>query len=379
MTDDHTVTNDTVSNGSGGQSDLDGGAESIDTGVAVFVLPASGWLRVTGPDSTKFLDSLISQDLRSVEPGEVCFGLLLEPQGKMGFSIDLALVDENEWLVGTDVDRGAELMNALRRFLIRVAVDLVPVETGAVIEVIGEGFDDVFGHLNAIPPVPGRLSTSTLSADDGAAPDERTATHSVTTPDGTYSVVWYRSDWIYPRFVGVVTVAPAGAAAPENDADRHGGGPDGPEYAADMVTTMADTLEDHGVVTGDPVLRERRRIQAGVPAAATELDGIIPQEAGIVQRRVSFTKGCFMGQELVCRIDSRGHVNRRLVRLGAAEAVEVGSELSLDTKVVGTVTSGAQTDSGWFGLGFVRREVSEAATLTAGGVAVTVRSASSGF
>ena len=87
---------------------------------------------------------------------------------------------------------------------------------------------------------------------------------------------------------------------------------------------------------------------------------------------MSFTKGCFVGQELVCRIDSRGHVNRflrHLVPAGDDVVLPVGAEVTVGDKVVGTVTSSAPG----IALGYVRREVEPPADATVGGVDVTVR------
>lgn len=90
---------------------------------------------------------------------------------------------------------------------------------------------------------------------------------------------------------------------------------------------------------------ERLRIEAGVPAMGTELtERTIPAEAGVVERSVSFTKGCFTGQELVARIDSRGgNVPRHLRRLEADDpaALPVGADVVVEGQVVGEVTSSA--------------------------------------
>jgi folate-binding protein YgfZ len=90
---------------------------------------------------------------------------------------------------------------------------------------------------------------------------------------------------------------------------------------------------------------ERLRIEAGWPAMGAELTpATIPGEAGIVDLAASLTKGCYTGQELVARIDSRGgHVPRRLRRLRADEGVELaaGSTLVVDGKEAGWVTSAA--------------------------------------
>jgi folate-binding protein YgfZ len=100
---------------------------------------------------------------------------------------------------------------------------------------------------------------------------------------------------------------------------------------------------------------ERARVAAGWPRMGAELtDKTIPAETGIVDRAVSFTKGCFTGQELVARIDSRGgNVPRHLRGLRLTEDTEVGAEVVVDGKVVGTITSVA----GDIALAYVGRDV----------------------
>jgi folate-binding protein YgfZ len=88
---------------------------------------------------------------------------------------------------------------------------------------------------------------------------------------------------------------------------------------------------------------EAVRIEAGIPAMGRELDErTIPAEAGVVERSVSFTKGCYTGQELVARIDSRGgNVPRHLrgVVVAAESAPPVGAAVQVDGKDVGSLTS----------------------------------------
>ena len=115
---------------------------------------------------------------------------------------------------------------------------------------------------------------------------------------------------------------------------------------------------------------ERRRITAGLPRMGAELtEKTIPAETGLIDLTVSFTKGCYTGQELVARIDSRGgHVPRHLRRLSSTGPLSAGTELTApDGKSVGSVTSGAcHPDGGWVGLGYVRRGVDPPATVRAG-------------
>ena len=115
---------------------------------------------------------------------------------------------------------------------------------------------------------------------------------------------------------------------------------------------------------------ERTRIEAGVPAMGHELtDATIPAEAGVVARSVSFTKGCFTGQELVARIDSRGgNVPRHLRGVVTDGRLPVGAELTVDGKVVGQVTSSVDGRA----LAYVARAVEPPATADVGGAPVEI-------
>ena len=114
-------------------------------------------------------------------------------------------------------------------------------------------------------------------------------------------------------------------------------------------------------VTADEL--ERLRIEAGVPAWGKELDdSILPAEAGLDETHVSFTKGCYPGQEPIARLHYRGHVNRRL-RVLDVESAARGDEIRLGEKAVGRVTSAVPGRA----LGYVRSQVSEDAELEIAG------------
>jgi tRNA-modifying protein YgfZ len=108
---------------------------------------------------------------------------------------------------------------------------------------------------------------------------------------------------------------------------------------------------------------ERARIEAGIPAWGKELDdSILPAEAGLDETHISFTKGCYPGQEPIARLRHRGHVNRRL-RVLAVEGAGPGDEISWSGKAVGRVTSAVPGVA----LGYVRTEVPDEGTLQVGG------------
>jgi folate-binding protein YgfZ len=108
---------------------------------------------------------------------------------------------------------------------------------------------------------------------------------------------------------------------------------------------------------------ESARIEAGVPAWGKELDEtILPAEAGLDQTHISFTKGCYPGQEPVARLHHRGHVNRRL-RVLEVEAAKPGDVISHGGKTVGRITSAVPGRA----LAFVRVEVPDDAELEVAG------------
>jgi folate-binding protein YgfZ len=115
---------------------------------------------------------------------------------------------------------------------------------------------------------------------------------------------------------------------------------------------------------------ERLRIVARTPRWGRELDDrVLPAEAGLEERAISFTKGCYPGQEPVARLHYRGHPNRglRVLSLEGAELPLYDAELQLDGKAVGRVTSAVPDGGGGvLALAYVRREVSPDAVLALG-------------
>ncbi|HJQ96638.1 MAG TPA: hypothetical protein VJ935_13155 [Acidimicrobiia bacterium] len=112
---------------------------------------------------------------------------------------------------------------------------------------------------------------------------------------------------------------------------------------------------------------ERLRIEAGEPVMGVDVDeGTIPQETGLVDEAVSFTKGCFLGQELVARLDSRhGRVNRHLRRVRLEEVPELPAPVTDDG---GFITSAAVVSEGALGLGLLHRRINSGDQIEAAGV-----------
>jgi tRNA-modifying protein YgfZ len=144
---------------------------------------------------------------------------------------------------------------------------------------------------------------------------------------------------------------------------------------AAKVEVESEQHESWLVLGGDEVLDERPpgdevteeeyerwRIESRIPRWGRELDeSILPAEAGLDETHISFSKGCYPGQEPIARQHYRGKVNRRL-RVLDVDRAEPGDELTLDGKTVGRITSTANGVA----LGYVRTEVPDDADLTVG-------------
>lgn len=131
-----------------------------------------------------------------------------------------------------------------------------------------------------------------------------------------------------------------------------------------------------GAVPLDEADLEALRIAGGVARWGAELDDSrLPMEAGLTADAISFTKGCYLGQEVVVRATSRGQIQRGLVLLALPPAAGPGSRLSVAGAEVGAVTSAAETPDGRRGLGYLRRAHWPAGTRlgTDGGEAEVVR------
>jgi hypothetical protein len=101
---------------------------------------------------------------------------------------------------------------------------------------------------------------------------------------------------------------------------------------------------------------EALRLEEGVARFGEDMDGErLPMEAGLTRDAIHFSKGCYVGQEVVLRATVRGHIQKGLVVLELPAAAGPGTPLSAGGKEVGRVTSAGETSQGRLGLGYVRR------------------------
>lgn len=129
-------------------------------------------------------------------------------------------------------------------------------------------------------------------------------------------------------------------------------------FPVQLATELRSRL---GMEPLTPEQAEELRIERGIPRWGSELtEDVIPVEAGLGDRAISYTKGCYVGQEIISRIKSVGHVNRclrGLVLLKGEQIPRIAQITSNDGKIVGKVTSScfSKRIGAWIGLGFIRR------------------------
>jgi folate-binding protein YgfZ len=279
-----------------------------------------GKLALTGTEAKSFLQGQVSNDVESLIPGAGCYAAFLTPKGKM--LGDLRVLDTGEELL-LDTERIAlqGLFNMIRRFSIGYDVQLHKrtVERG-LLSLIGPETDAV---VPGVPPV----EHSHLLVEVGGVPARA-----------------IRSD------TGIDLLCDAAETA-----------------------AVRSALEEIGAVAVSDAVAECVRIERGRPRYGTDLDDtVIPQEAGLNERAVSFTKGCYVGQETVARLFYRGKPNRHLRGLRCSGPIVVGDELVLDGRVVGGVSSAAISPRfGPVAIGLVRREAPPGSTLSIGQTGAT--------
>lgn len=258
-------------------------------------------VHVAGADATTFLQSIVSQDLDPIVDGGGTRSLLLTPQGKLVATFRMLRVD-GAWWLDCDPGYGAVLAEQLGRYRIRVDVDI-------------EDRSERWGVVE----VRGREAGARVAALAGVDLPETVHAHLPWghAPDRGLRVV--RAAW--PGVAGADVLGPV-----------------------DALDDVRDGLLRAGVEPYAPGAYEAARIEAGIPRLGADIDErTIPQEAFLERDAVSFTKGCFLGQELVCRIDTRGHVNRLLrgLRLDGDVVPPTGASVVVDDVDRGVVTSAA--------------------------------------
>ncbi|MCL2419830.1 MAG: folate-binding protein [Conexibacteraceae bacterium] len=294
-----------------------------------------GKLALTGADAKAFLHGQVTQDIEGLTPGQGRYAAFLTQKGKM--LGDLRVLDAGDELL-LDTERVAlqALFNMIRRYSLGHDVELHK-------RTLECGLFSIIGPL----------------ADDLVAPAFTPGTPSPGTPSpGTPSPNW-PTDTEHDHVAGHLGRTPVRVIRTDLGLDLL--------FAAEDAAAMRAAAIEAGATEIGEEAADCVRIEHGRPRYGVDLDdSVIPQEAGLNERAVSFTKGCYTGQETVARLFYKGKPNRELRGLLSAEPLPVGTELLLGERLVGTVTSSAVSPRrGPVALALVRREAPPGTTVAA--------------
>jgi tRNA-modifying protein YgfZ len=254
--------------------------------------PELGCLVARGPDRASWLNGIVSCDLAKVSPGMGAWGLALNKQGKI--VSDLAVVaDADALFLATAPGKAAELWTAFDRMLVMEDAEIV---------------------------------------------------------DDSSRLAWVRAHGPLATAISAAVAHRFGAAHGAIDWTGLGGAAIAVERARleSLLAALTDQAGESGF-RASPDDWERLRIARGVPRFGVDFDSRDnPHEASLDQRAISWKKGCYLGQEVVCMQDMRGRVKRRIVLLAvdSESPPAAGTPVSSEGDPVGEVTSAAPDDSG---------------------------------
>ncbi len=287
---------------------------------ALIDLSSRGRIRVTGGDRVRWLHAMASNDVERLPEGGGCYTFFLNAQGRI-LADAIALRFPEYFLLDVEPEARATLQDHLEKHIIADDVALEDV-TDAAVEIAVEG-----------PAAKAPLAL----------------------PDAAYS----HADWNGRTVVRASSTGMPGYRVIAPPAERD------------------EISRETGAVQASPEDARAVRIENGVPRFGEDFsDKHLAQETQLLGA-VSFSKGCYLGQEIVERVRSRGGVHRFLVRLAMDREVPPGAKLTYQEKEVGEVTSSVLSPASGrvLGLGYVRvAGIAAGAVLNAGGARVEITS-----
>ncbi|HEY1356265.1 MAG TPA: glycine cleavage T C-terminal barrel domain-containing protein [Solirubrobacterales bacterium] len=282
-----------------------------------------GKILVSGPDATEYLQGQLTNDVEALAEDEGCYAALLDRKGHLQSDLRVLRLSNGIWL---DLEPGPSptVLSHLRTYSIGREVEIEDVtEAWAILSLIGPRAAELAG-LEGIGP-------------------EHSQRH---------------RRWEGVEVLGVATALGVDLIARAEDS--------GPLRELALAAGAVEVGEQAAEIV---------RIESGTPRFGAEMSTeTMPAEAGIVDAAVSFTKGCYIGQEPVARLHYKGRPNRHLRGLELSGPAEPGAELRLGERAVGSIGSSCVSPArGPIALAVVRREAEPGAELAVGEAGVTAR------
>src|SRR5215472_3173323 len=300
------------------------------------------YLAFTGPDRVRYLNAILTNNIKDLPEGQGVISLLLNPQGHILAELETYAFPDRHLCVSYAMIR-SQLIEWMDKYIIMDDVTLTDEAARC-------------GTL-ALEGPKAAAAVREVAGVDIPSLSERSST------DGAVSSIPCR----------IVKHSPGGVAGAEFVVER--------EHLPALWQILLEAARKHGGSPAGYTALSGQRLAQGVPWFSYDFgDKQIPHEAGLENSHISYTKGCYTGQEIVERVRSRGHVNRRRVSLlFSGDAIpEAGAALTAaDGKEAGYVTRAARV---WdpprvIGMGYVRKEAEAPGTTLqwAGGSATVIQ------
>ncbi len=270
------------------------------------------WIEVTGPDASEYLQSQVTNETEDLATGSGTYAALLDRKGHLQADMRILRLDDESFLLDTEPAAGPALLKHLGMYKIGRKVEVEGTER-SLLSLVGPGSVEVTGLA---PGVENDFTEATIAGAECLV---------VVTANGLDVI-----------------------CAPE---------------AEDAVRTQ---LEADRAVPVSEAAAEILRVESGRPRFGIDMtEENMPAEAGIVERAVSFTKGCYIGQEPVARLHYKGRPNRHLRGLKLAGPVSPGDPVQLDEKPLGEIgTAVLSPASGRIALAILRKEAEPGSTVS---------------
>jgi tRNA-modifying protein YgfZ len=285
-------------------------------GAGLLERSARGKLLVRGSETAEFLQGQVTNEVEALAPGRGCYAALLDRKGHIQADLRVLRLPDGFWL---DTEAGG--LEPLRR-------QLETYKIGREVEIVDRTSAEAI--ISLIGP-----QASTLTGVDRGEEDDHA--------EATVAGIGCR---VVVTNLGLDLILPAGDSA-----------------------ALTDALLEAGAARVSDEAAEILRVEVGRPRFGSEMGPqTMPAEAGIVERAVSFSKGCYIGQEPLARLHYRGKPNRHLRGLRLSDSAERGDPLLLGEREVGRIgTVALSPDLGRVALAIVRREAGPGETLAVGG------------
>lgn len=301
-----------------------------------------GKLALTGAGAVEFLNGQVTNELADLRPGTGCYAAFLTNKGKM--------LGDLRVLVASSGDGVEELLLDTERVALQALFDMIRrYKIGYHVELHKRTLESSLFSLigPAASACAARAMTGNESGDRDAADNDPGRDHDL--PVAEHDHVLTAIAGHPARLVATIEGLDVLCASSDHDA------------------VWSALLEAGATAVGEDAA-EVLRVERGEPRYGLDLDdSTIPQEADLNERAVSFTKGCYVGQETVARLFYKGKPNRHLRGLRLSEPVTHGEELRLSDRVVGHIGSVAESPAhGAIALALIRREAGPGETLAVG-------------